>query len=248
VPIEASWPWVFAREQTSGESPAVDAVVVAGVGSSALGTAALARNVANHLGRPVAGIVSGAGVADVLAEALGGWFVLGARNAARDAIARTLDALRAKDHVRDPGTHEAMLADFAWPGLLAERFVYGGPDSATLLYLLLELGARVRILVGHSKGNYSIENALEGWLLVGRRTGAPVPTDLRVVTLGAVIHFPAAFTNVHQFIGEVDAFGMMNSRLLVGGAHLVPGAWHSLNRAMPGHLAVAGALAVAGVR
>ena len=47
-------------------------LVVAGVGSSALGAAAFARNVADACGTPVAAVVSGYGLADLLTEALGG--------------------------------------------------------------------------------------------------------------------------------------------------------------------------------
>ena len=49
-------------------------LAVAGVGSSALGTAAFARNVADAFGEPVAAVVSGYGLADLLTEAAGGWF------------------------------------------------------------------------------------------------------------------------------------------------------------------------------
>ena len=47
---------------------------VAGVGSSDLGAAALARTLANHLDAPVGAIVAGYGLSDLLSEALGGWF------------------------------------------------------------------------------------------------------------------------------------------------------------------------------
>src|SRR5215470_7736577 len=70
----------------STEAKKLDAVAIAGVGSSALGTAALAANVADALGRPVIGIVSGFGVADALAEGLVGWFVLRPCNLLRQAI------------------------------------------------------------------------------------------------------------------------------------------------------------------
>jgi len=60
--------------------------------------------------------------------------------------------------------------------------------------------------------------------------------DLCVVTLGAVIRFPEEFTNVHQFIGQDDLFGMMNSRPLLD-CTLVPGAWHTLNTLIPRSLA-----------
>ena len=48
--------------------------------------------------------------ADIVAEAMGGWFVLGAANAVRDAIARTLDACHVEDHVRDQSSHEHIKA------------------------------------------------------------------------------------------------------------------------------------------
>jgi len=224
----------FVREQRSATADAVTTVVIAGVGSSAVGTAALARDVANCLGTPVAGIVSGLGLADVVSEALGGWFVFGARYALREVVARLLDAFALEDHVRDPDTHADLKASVASEDTPNERFLYGSPDSTTLLYLLSRLGDRLRLLLGHSKGNYSIENALEGW------PGHP-DAHLDIVTLGAVIWFPAQFANLHQFIGEIDYFGMLNSRIFVQRIG-VPGAWHSLNTALPGHLSVRGAL------
>lgn len=223
-----------------------DCLVVPGVGSSALGAAALARDVANHLGRPVAAIVAGFGMADLMSEALGGWLVLGARNAARDAIARLFDALELRDHVRDQASHEDIKARLRKANLEDSRFIYGSPDSTALLQILLALGSRVRLLVGHSKGNYSVENALEGWVATAAATGGQVNTDLRVVTLGAVVHFPAAFHAVTQVIGGEDVFGMINSRPLV--PHTVlPGAWHSLNHALPGAMSVPDALAAAAI-
>jgi hypothetical protein len=59
------------------EGQGLRAIVVAGVGSSVYGTAALARNVASTYGFDVAGIVTGYGGSDLLTEAMGGWFVLG---------------------------------------------------------------------------------------------------------------------------------------------------------------------------
>jgi hypothetical protein len=48
------------------EGPTICAIAVAGVGSSALGTAALARNIADALNTDVAGIVTGYGLSDVM--------------------------------------------------------------------------------------------------------------------------------------------------------------------------------------
>jgi hypothetical protein len=232
--IRALTPAAFVREQLAGGNDPVTTVVVAGVGSSAIGTAALARDVADYLGAPVAGIVSGFGLADVVSEALAGWFVFGARNALREMVARSLDASAFEDHVRDPETHSDLKAHVAPPDTPNERFLYGSPDSTTLLYLLTKLGGRLRLLLGHSKGNYSIENALEGWS--GQPNG-----HLDIVTLGAVVWFPPEIANLQQFIGNIDYFGMLNSRIFVQRIG-VPGAWHSLNTALPGHLSVREAL------
>ena len=58
----------------------VRALAIAGVGSAALGSAAFARNVADAIKKPVAAVVSGYGLADVLTEAFGGFFWFGALN------------------------------------------------------------------------------------------------------------------------------------------------------------------------
>src|SRR5919199_1181153 len=59
------------------KSQDICAIVVAGVGSSVYGTAALARNVADTYNFDVAGIVTGYGFWNWIIEALDGWFVLG---------------------------------------------------------------------------------------------------------------------------------------------------------------------------
>jgi len=240
-PIRVLTPAAFVDEQLQETGDPVATVAIAGVGSSALGTAALARNVADWLGAPVAGIVSGFGVADVVAEALGGWFVFGAKNALREMVARFLDASLLKDHVRDPESHDDMKAELRSLDTAQDRFLYGSPDSTTMLYLLLKLGRRLRLLVGHSKGNYSIENALEGWVSSRPSPAILEPFDLRIVTLGAVIWFPPECAKLHQFLGRIDYFGMLNSRIFVQRI-AVPGVWHSLNSALPGHMSVADAL------
>ena len=125
-------PSEFVRQHgKNGTGDAVDAIAVAAVGSSALGTGALARNIADHLGRPVAGVVSGFGMSDLLTEAMGGWFVLGSRNALRDSLARLFDMYQLKDHVRDSESHQAMKEHFKSTGIDTDRFIYGSPDSGS---------------------------------------------------------------------------------------------------------------------
>ena len=234
----------FVAEQLQHRADLIDTLTVAGVGSSAIGAAALARNVADYLGRPVAAVLSGYGMADAVSEALGGWFVFGARNAWRQSVAFLLDALDLKDHVRHDAYHQDLKAQLDLLGIETDRFVFGSPDSATVLYLLTKLGNQLRLLVGHSKGNYSIENALQGWLAATHKKATPELDHLRVVTLGAVIWFSSELSdlsNPRQFIGTADTFGQLNSRPFVD-CSLVPGAWHSLNSQWRGHLSVSEAL------
>src|ERR1700761_3655604 len=53
------------------------APITPGVGSSALGSAALAWDISVALEKPVLAIVPGYGVADVVLQGLGGWFAFG---------------------------------------------------------------------------------------------------------------------------------------------------------------------------
>lgn len=61
----------------SPDHPNIEAITVAGVGSSALGAAAFARDVADAYGIDVAAVVSSHGLDDVLAETLGGRWLWG---------------------------------------------------------------------------------------------------------------------------------------------------------------------------
>jgi len=58
------------------ETRDVDIATITGVGSSALGSAALAWDISVALEKPVLAIVPGYGVADVVLQGLGGWFAL----------------------------------------------------------------------------------------------------------------------------------------------------------------------------
>src|SRR4029078_2276130 len=59
------------------ETRAVDIAAITGVGSSALGSAALAWDISVALKKPVLAIVPGYGVADVIVTGLGGWVAFG---------------------------------------------------------------------------------------------------------------------------------------------------------------------------
>lgn len=240
-------PLEFITAQKKNNAELINAIAVPGVGSSALGAAALARNVADSINRPVAAIVAGFGLADMVSEALGGWFVLGAKNTFRDCFAKIFDTFDMKDHVWDNASYESLVQEEETADFAKDNFVYGSPDSTALLLTLFHLRTQIKILVGHSKGNYAIENALEGLISMCRSKDQVIPADLHVVTLGAVIRFPEEFVRVTQFIGGIDCFGMMNSRPQLH-PRWIYGAWHSLNSHLPGHVSVGDALKLAGVR
>lgn len=185
-------------------SEEVDAVAIAGVGSSALGCAALARNVADALDRPVLGIVSGLGMTDILLQSLGGWFLFGYGNELRQRNDAFLER------------HAQWLNRFGEAATLRTRamapgYLRGSPDSRALWALLSRRGDRIRHLVGHSKGCLSIANALFGYVEEAWRRGEPVP-DLSVTTFGAAVYFPDAIADVVQYLGKRDALGALNSR------------------------------------
>lgn len=179
-----------------------EVVSITGVGSSALGSAALGWDIAKALGEPVLAIVPGYGVADALLQGLGGWFGFGLQ-----------DALGAKAQVQ---TAVGLVA----PGVarLGRRLSQSSPGSETLANgapvfrygsgssdVLHDLMQRrpIRCVVGHSKGALSIYNALGS--LPAERTAA-----LRVVTLGCPVPEDIPGASFHQFLGLFDALGQLN--------------------------------------
>lgn len=214
--------------------PVADALVVAGVGSSALGTAALARNVADYLGRPVAGVVSGFGLADAFSEALGGWFFLGTDQALRSAVDPYLCAVG-----ETAPAHRPVQAKAGSPA--------ANSDASALVRILRANSSAIRLLVGHSKGNYLIESAL-ACLIQESHPHLPLHhlADLHVVTLGGAVVLPKFFTHARQVLGALDAFGHLNSRPGVA-TIAMPNTCHTLNSALPLHMSVAKALQLAGI-
>jgi hypothetical protein len=213
----------------------VDIVAMAGVGSSALGTAALAANVADALGKPVAGIVSGYGVADAITEGLVGWFVLRPYNQLRQLVDGWLSWFEPLIAAVSADTQPN-----GDPGRLV-AYVRGLPETDTLGALLCEPRMLVATLVGHSKGNLCIAAALDN--LSSERSRAVCPR-LEVITFGALVQLPPTLRDARQFIGMLDGFGLVNS-ILPQISTVVPWATHSLNTRWPFHLAAAQSLATA---
>ncbi len=200
----------------------VRGLAVAGVGSSALGSAAFARNVADALGAPVAAVVSGYGLGDFVTEALGGWFFFGARNRLRHFEQELEELLEQHSLV---GTVPALFGDRR------------GDDTAAVLGLLRDPRFAFDLLTGHSKGNLVLSEAL--YALV-RYDGPdlPIARDTRIITVSAVIAMPPAFTDIVDVMGQWDLFGAFNSRAGIPVDVTVPMALHHTNTELDWHLPV----------
>lgn len=210
---------------------------IAGVGSSDFGAAAFARNLADHVQEPVGAIVAGYGMADLLAEGVGGWFFLGANN----QLLQYLHQWRAasKTLLEPSAGAQATRATETTTSMAA---LAGSPDSDTLFRLLLDEEREIQILLGHSKGCLSIATALEALAVAGHSVALRKAKAIRVITTGAVVELPDGFDKAIQFLGELDWFGAMNSR-----SHKkyepVAGAWHHVNTAIPFHMSIRDVLA-----
>jgi len=231
----------------------VFAVVVTGVGSSVVGTAALARNVADACkGRveeeveDVAGVVSGFGASDVVQEGLGGCFFYGMLNQYRflfETAVENANAVISDSFAKGTNIRDQVGKIFGTP---LPDYVPIGPDVHALEHILdaryLHRNTSIRLLVGHSKGNLLIADALNHMSdEMAEVDNHPVFKNLAVVTLGAVVDISKDLipeANQYQFLGTFDILGLGNSRFTSEGlAHhtSLPAKWHSLNRSLPLH-------------
>jgi hypothetical protein len=216
----------------------IDTVALPGVGSSALGTAAFARTVANGLNRPTVGVVVGYGMADVMGEALEGC------------------TLGMAERVR---LCSDMLLRFAAPAYTAggaaskmetaSEAYNPSAESDTLLQLLTEPNHAINCLVGHSKGNKAIGNCLLEAYRRGHHGGKILDPEMCIIMFGAGTPLPDYFTNVHQYIGAMDLLGKANTPISMQTApsksttpswdiHWEPTCSHNLNQLMPFHMPV----------
>ncbi|MEM6827130.1 MAG: hypothetical protein AAF553_04240 [Pseudomonadota bacterium] len=225
--------------QCEGLAERYAAISVAGVGSSAVGAAALARNVADALNGRVLAVVSGHGISDIASEAMGGYFLFGGLNAMRhgvNSVDRTLAAMRAFNpwlpttgiEKMDPG-QGFQLAKFS-------------EDVKALIGLL---GGEVETdwLVGHSKGNLVISEALYALRSQDRERFKQVAHNVPIVTFGARIAMPTQVKTVIDVMGDLDSFGALNSRPDIAVDVTVPNAWHHTNTRLPFHVPVTKILA-----
>lgn len=216
----------FVAAQRNGTST-ITTLVVPGIGGTSIAAAALARNVANALHAPVAAIVPGYGAVDLLADAFGGWFVLGVNNRLLD-LADQVEALGYKQSGESTGLQGDATANFVfntgsdWPSPMA--LLLNEASEVIILRELFREANKLELLVGHSKGSLSLAFSLNA---VERNGSAKLQNGLHVVTIGCVTHFPEAVKKT-QFLGSDDALGRRNSRCNVPRI-LLPGKRHSLN-------------------
>jgi hypothetical protein len=245
------------------EGNTIEVIAVAGVGSSVLGTAALARNVADHFGRDVAGIVTGYGMTDLVLEGMGGWFYYGGIDRLRYSLEQGVDQLfsaqvppgrpPARADMPQPEDGErGLVPDLGYP--MGSFDVLGNSDVRALHDILLAGPPRLRLLIGHSKGNLLISfvlnhmnDELENMTEALHNAHHPLFNGLSVVTLGTVVDIPTATfgLNTYQFLGEIDVLGQLNSDRdfpilgTIAIVHeVVPGAGHHLNPRIPCFLPV----------
>jgi hypothetical protein len=207
------------------ETRKVDIATITGVGSSALGSAALAWDISVALKKQVLAIVPGYGVADVMLQALGGWFAFGLHDfLGSKTLIQTRLATSAPASARIGRELAASAPQEPTAAGGAPVFRYGSGSSDVLHALLAHRATPFRLLVGHSKGALQINNALQS--LPAERT-----QGLQVVTLGCPIGENVAGVEYHQYLGLFDALGQANA----WGhrpEHWAP-TWHSTNPLLP---------------
>jgi hypothetical protein len=177
-------------------------VSITGVGSSAFGSAAFAWNASSALGEPVAAIVPGYGLADVVPQALGGWFGFGLHDWLQSATQSFLAA--AAPSLAQMGRRLARSSPrHAKTATGAPVFEHGSAASDDLHGVLMD-ARRITRVIGHSKGALAIANAL--------RSLPPVRTrNLSVVTFGCAIAEELEHCGYNQFLGILDGLGVLNS-------------------------------------
>ncbi|MCZ8181204.1 MAG: cell envelope biogenesis protein OmpA [Rhizobium sp.] len=205
----------------------VRALAVAGIGGSAIGAAAFARNVADAIDAPVAAVVSGYGLGDIVNEAIGGAFLFG-----------WLGHIRSNLEVIDDVVGRPKLGAYGKRDEDADSQRKTGLDADTVATLLADPSLSFTLITGHSRGNRVIADAL--YALKGTDPGRieTLANATRIVTFGGRIKMPEAFTDVIDVVGELDWFGELNSRPKIETDIKVPFCGHSTNTDLPGALRV----------
>lgn len=164
----------------------VSIICVPGVGSSGVGAASMARQIAKAKNKPVAAIVAGQGDGTSVYYGTEGYFV---------------------------GRSNNVLGTY-YPNLASAKLIS-----------LYEAGAKPAMLVGHSKGNMDIANAL--FYLYNNNKKA-LYNGVTFKTFGCGVNVPSGVT-LKQYIGTLDTLGYANT-VSYANMTYVYGRYHTLNK------------------
>ncbi|MCM2438384.1 cell envelope biogenesis protein OmpA [Agrobacterium vitis] len=212
----------------------VRAMAVAGIGGSAAGAAAFARNVADAIEAPVCAVVSGYGLGDVVAEALGGAFFFGPLGFLRrnfemidDLVGRPqFGAYQRRPKPSQPPRHTSL-------------------DADTIQALLCHPDLRFNLVTGHSKGNQIVAEALNAIEKEAPERLSILAERLQIITFSTRVALPTPFSPPLAIIGELDWYGELNATAPVTNSVRVARAGHSTNISLPGGLKITDLLAQA---
>jgi hypothetical protein len=200
----------------------VKTVSVTGVGSSALGSAAFAWNVSEALGEPVAAIVPGYGLADIVPQGLSGFFGFGLADYVRQLGEQTLALMAPQMAAVGRRLSRSIPEGSGAPAGEGPAFRRGSPES-DILHAILEHAPQITRLYGHSKGSLCIGNAIRG-LHPDRSKGIEVTTFCAVIKEESSAGFD-------QILGRIDSLGQLNSWGNLPERWIE--AWHSTNTMLP---------------
>lgn len=206
-----------------GESEEARGLCVPGVGSSVLGAVGLAPDVCIGRGIPVAGVVAGYGLRELLNDAVGGALYFRETNQLEFALENTRRGL------------SSLVAGLGLLPMIETVDSLGGGPTIQSVKALLRDGRlpHLEFLVGHSKGNMVLSGAL-GELFCEK---APIRQldQVTIILLSAICALPLVGKKQIQIIGALDPLGWANSRF--GIPHkVVLNAAHHLNKEIPLYL------------
>jgi hypothetical protein len=205
----------------------VHVMAVAGVGGSATGAAAFARNVADAVNAPVAAVVSGYGLGDILSEALGSGFLFG-----------PLGFLRHNFEVIDDLVGRPQLGDYMRHKTTASAPRKSSLDTDTVEALLMNDKLDFQLITGHSKGNLIIAEALRSLESDAPERLQALGKTLKLISFSTRISVPAAIEPPLAIMGEMDWYGELNATAPATHIIRVPRSGHSTNSDVPGALKV----------
>ena len=179
--------YIGSTAESMVKSGQVKIVCIPGVGSSSIGAAAMAKQIAKDQNQMVAAITVGLGDTTTYTEGVQGYFIGRTSNVAR---------------------------------------TYYYETASAKLISLYKAGARPTMLVGHSKGNMDIANALFGLYNTGYKS---LYNGVKFYTFGCGVNVPSGVT-LKQYIGTADSLGYINTVSWKNMTY-VYGKYHTLNPA-----------------